>query len=307
MNKKHSPPLVGQSFGAWTVIDNTLQQCPQFSKRTHGITMQCKCGDKKVIPPSTLYRGLTLQCKKCHLETLALTKFVGVGQLSRDHYTRIQKSAKKRGLEFNVTPEYLWDIFQKQKGQCALTNLPLMLSASDANNARKKKSYNTASLDRIDSKDGYKENNVQWVHKIVNVMKSNFDQNQFIDFCNLISKTTQVEPRIRVVARVQVEGIHRWSVCPLEEVSYLRNYHRHMFHIHCKAYVNHADRDIEFIQLSHKVRDHLHKKYYNEQYQCLFFGDQSCEMLADDLVNKFNLYECEVNEDGEGGSIVRKI
>lgn len=113
------------------------------------------------------------------------------------------------------------------------------------------------------------------------------------------------EPRVRVVSRIKMEGIHRWRSCPLEEVAYLRNYHRHLFHIECKAYVNHMDRDIEFIKLSHDVKNYLHIKYFNEQYQCLFFDDNSCEMIANELVEKFDLYECEVNEDGEGGSIVR--
>jgi hypothetical protein len=48
-------------------------------------------------------------------------------------------------------------------------------------------------------------------------------------------------------------------------------------------------------------------RYFKEQYQCLFFDNMSCEMIADELVKKFNLYECEVNEDGEGGAIVRNV
>ena len=34
------------------------------------------------------------------------------------------------------------------------------------------------------------------------------------------------------------------------------------------------------------------------------FNSMSCEMLANELIDEFDLYSCEVNEDGEGGAIV---
>ena len=108
-----------------------------------------------------------------------------------------------------------------------------------------------------------------------------------------------------IIARVNIEGLHRWKKCPIDEVSYLRDYHRHMFHIIGKAYVSHADRDIEFIQLTHKIKDYLTKMYYSESYKCCLFGDSSCEMLAKELAIEFGLYEVEVNEDGESGSIIQ--
>jgi hypothetical protein len=45
----------------------------------------------------------------------------------------------------------------------------------------------TASLDRIDSSKGYTIDNVQWVHKTVNLMKRELNQQDFIDICNKIS------------------------------------------------------------------------------------------------------------------------
>ena len=37
------------------------------------------------------------------------------------------------------------------------------------------------SLDRIDSSKGYEENNVQWVHKDINLMKNKYDNKYFIE------------------------------------------------------------------------------------------------------------------------------
>jgi len=42
---------------------------------------------------------------------------------------------------------------------------------------------NTASLDRIDSSKGYIEGNVQWVHKMVNMSKQQYTQEEFINMC----------------------------------------------------------------------------------------------------------------------------
>ena len=121
------------------------------------------------------------------------------------------------------------------------------------------------------------------------------------------SKCIIPDTATKIVARLQLEGIHRWLLCPIEEVNYLRNYHRHVFHIIAHCYVNHSDRDIEFIELTHKIKTHLNDHYYDDMHKCLFFDDNSCEMIASELLHKFNLDECEVNEDGESGSIVTKV
>jgi hypothetical protein len=46
----------------------------------------------------------------------------------------------------------------------------------------------TASLDRIDNNKGYTKDNIQWLHKNINLMKHCFDQKYFIELCNLISE-----------------------------------------------------------------------------------------------------------------------
>ena len=45
----------------------------------------------------------------------------------------------------------------------------------------------TASLDRIDSTKGYFIENVQWVHKYVNIMKWHTANQEFIEWCKLIA------------------------------------------------------------------------------------------------------------------------
>jgi len=110
-----------------------------------------------------------------------------------------------------------------------------------------------------------------------------------------------------IVARTSVEGIHRWGQCPIEEVSYLRNYHRHLFQIAAKLPVSHSNRDTEFIQLTHKIKTYLRETYFSTETQCLFFGDRSCEMIAEELLIEFSLSECEIQEDNESSAIVKRV
>lgn len=100
-----------------------------------------------------------------------------------------------------------------------------------------------------------------------------------------------------IIVNLQFEGIHCWPSCPIEEVKYLRDPHRHMFHICLKKKVEHVDRDIEIIQFKHRVLEYLSEEYPNRD-----LGSTSCEMLAAKLVAKFGLSYCSVLEDGENGA-----
>lgn len=117
-----------------------------------------------------------------------------------------------------------------------------------------------------------------------------------------MSKPTFVE----VYCTLQIEGTHNWPNCPFDEVDYLRVPHRHMFHIKAHKSVGHHDRDTEFIILKHKIQNYF-KIYYNEQQHLHVFGAKSCEMIAQELIDAFDLCKCEVNEDGENGSILYVI
>lgn len=55
------------------------------------------------------------------------------------------------------------------------------------------RSFGTASLDRIDSTKGYVEENVQWVHKDVNFMKSNLTEQRFKELISKIYHNTGIK------------------------------------------------------------------------------------------------------------------
>lgn len=108
-----------------------------------------------------------------------------------------------------------------------------------------------------------------------------------------------------VFCTLRIDGTHNWPACDVPGVEFLRDPHRHMFHIKAYAAVNHDDRDIEFIALKRQIH-----QYFAEQaneYGSVEFGAKSCEMIANDLIDRFNLTCCEVNEDGENGAVVSVV
>lgn len=115
----------------------------------------------------------------------------------------------------------------------------------------------------------------------------------------------QLKPlRKFIQVRLDIEGLHHWPDCNLPHVNYLAHLHRHTFIIKCKIEVNHGNRDIEFIDLKHRIKQFIGKKWYTPEYGCCNFGSMSCEDIAADILTEFNLYQCSVSEDGEFEGIV---
>jgi hypothetical protein len=110
--------------------------------------------------------------------------------------------------------------------------------------------------------------------------------------------------KMTVFCSLQFDGIHAWYTCPIKEVDFLKVDHRHMFHVKAYKTVNHDDRDVEFIQLKHEIQEYIRETYWFQYKRTHYLGAKSCEMLAIELIEKFDLCKCEVNEDNENGSIV---
>jgi len=92
-------------------------------------------------------------------------------------YRRSAKLSDKKIIGFNL--EDVYNIWLSQNKKCNLSGLPINWGDEENNK-------NTASIDRIDSNKGYTLDNIQLVHKDVNLMKNKFDQDYFINICKLI-------------------------------------------------------------------------------------------------------------------------
>jgi len=110
-----------------------------------------------------------------------------VGKIPKTFWSNILNNAQARGLEVGVSLREVWDLFKKQGGKCALTGLPIHFPPVGARKG-------TASLDRIDSRKGYVEGNIQWVDKRVQQMKWDMDQQEFFRLCRLVVESHIVGP-----------------------------------------------------------------------------------------------------------------
>lgn len=113
----------------------------------------------------------------------------GFGDLSGDHWRRINKGAKCRNLEISITIEDAWNKYLQQNGKCAISGVDITLRGQEIGISSKyvhKKT--TASLDRIDSKNGYTLDNIQWIHKDLNQMKSDRSMQTFLYWIQTIYK-----------------------------------------------------------------------------------------------------------------------
>lgn len=94
---------------------------------------------------------------------------------------KIKVGAETRGIVFNLSLDDIADVYERQQGKCALTGWDVVFP--DVGHPQKA----DASLDRIDSKKPYDKDNVQIVHKLVNMMKGRYTQQQFIDVCKAVA------------------------------------------------------------------------------------------------------------------------
>lgn len=161
--------IVNEKFGILTVIKYS-SNCQH--KR---VLCKCDCGNTIEIIKSKL--GIKKSCG-CLQEKSGKNhpNYKGCGDLSLRRFGQFKNGAEKRDLDFNLTIEFLWNLFLKQDKKCAITNLDIELGKT-------KLEHSTASLDRIDSSRAYTEDNVQWVHKDVNIMKSNYSIEYFLFLC----------------------------------------------------------------------------------------------------------------------------
>lgn len=90
--------------------------------------------------------------------------------------------AKSKNLEFNLTYEFIEQLWFEQNGKCALSNLPMTYLLGEG------RVPTNVSIDKIDKNKGYIKENVQLVCNAVNQIKSDLNEDEMILFCESIIK-----------------------------------------------------------------------------------------------------------------------
>lgn len=121
--------------------------------------------------------------KRCYLSGPKNPKYTGYEEIQGAYFSGLKGAARRRNLVFDLKIEDVWNLFVQQDRKCAITGLILTLAQ---NNTDHRTGNYTASIDRIDNSGGYTIDNVQWVHKRVNIMKGNMSMDEFLTLCSAV-------------------------------------------------------------------------------------------------------------------------
>lgn len=91
--------------------------------------------------------------------------------------------ARRGGLDFNLTFEYVKNLWKEQDGKCALSGIQMTFLLQDG------RIPTNVSIDKIDRLKGYVQGNVQLVCMACNQMKSDLSEDELYYFCQQIVKT----------------------------------------------------------------------------------------------------------------------
>jgi hypothetical protein len=107
----------------------------------------------------------------------------------RYHLRNAKTHTKKCNRDILITLQDLQEIWNKQNGLCAVTNIP-MLNKTLSKSTISKSPYQ-ASLDRIDCSKGYTKNNVRFVCYMFNIARNDFNDVEVIEFCKQVAKNQE--------------------------------------------------------------------------------------------------------------------
>lgn len=167
---------IGQVINCFTILGYKYDKIEDYSC----YIAQCKCGSD-AYEISSYELNKTKNCRSCFSPIgNKHPSYKGTENVSKTYYSQVLLGAKSRKLIFEITIEDMDNQFKNQNGLCKLSKLPIIVG--------NEKIEGTASLDRIDSDKGYTKDNIQWVHKDINRMKTDLNQDYFIKMCNLVSQ-----------------------------------------------------------------------------------------------------------------------
>jgi len=110
-----------------------------------------------------------------------------------------------------------------------------------------------------------------------------------------------------IFVKTQFEGIHSYPDAP-EEVLFLRNEHRHMFHVRLEIEVMHDDRELEFIMVKRALDAHLAKSVGTPTWSCEMIGEAILDWATEHYCNECSRFMVvSVSEDGENGARVDNV
>jgi hypothetical protein len=128
--------------------------------------------------------GLYSSCKKCAKNSQKKWLESNIKNFIKKVYISCKSNCVRRSknLVFAITEEDILELYYKQDGKCAISCEILTKIALEDKGINK---YNV-SIDRINSSKGYTKDNIQLVGAIVNIIKNDIEEKDFILFVSSI-------------------------------------------------------------------------------------------------------------------------
>lgn len=147
------------------------------------VLCQCYCGNKWMVIPSLVWAGNTRSCG-CYVRNKGPENphWKGYGLIAQSYFAQVKMSAERRKFEFTLSIKDFLILWNNCNGKCCLCDIDLIPPKIKTNKS------NIGSLDRIDSNKGYTIDNCQWLCWKCNDLKSNWNQEEFLNHCVKIIK-----------------------------------------------------------------------------------------------------------------------
>ena len=174
----------GQKFGKYTVVTGNIVKGNNNGESK--VECLCECGVTNTVSCLTLIKGVSNGCMQCtHNKTgVKHHSYKGYKEIPGSWFSRYSKTKKRK---FTITIKDVYKLWIKQNKKCALSGLDIDFENT---NRQKHDLICTASLDRINSKKDYTLDNIQLVHKDINMIKKEYSQDYFIILCQLVAKNS---------------------------------------------------------------------------------------------------------------------
>lgn len=172
--------VVGKKYGSYTVIK-------YLGKNKYGSRewlCKCDCGKERKFLSAYLFgngerRATT--CMSCYNKKTEIGQRI-TDEIPNRFWKRLLDHSQRRKIPVLLSKEDAFLKYEKQNKKCALSGEDLYFTKFKVKYTR----YTNASLDRINSDLPYTNDNVQWVHKKVNIMKHLSSNQELIDWCKKI-------------------------------------------------------------------------------------------------------------------------
>jgi len=158
--------LIGQKFGDWNVLsldgidlnNKTLWKC------------RCSCGNESIVIGANLISGKSKCCFDC-----GHNKKMKTHTIPSSWWYKTMDQGRRRGHSWSLTEDEALEVLKSQDNRCLFSGLKLKFNPM------------TASIDRVNNSKGYFVDNIQWVHKHINIMKHRYSNEYFVEMCQLVA------------------------------------------------------------------------------------------------------------------------